>query len=114
MAGVKSTALLFGDRTKHWLSGFGAIVISGLAITGKMVNQTWPYYFALTITALQLSWQIGFVNINDPKDCWNKFASNRVRNFKHFTVFFHLFFARRKNCSFLVVRSDTFLWNYCW
>ncbi|VDN54849.1 unnamed protein product [Dracunculus medinensis] len=77
VAGVKSTALLFGDRTKHWLSGFGAIVISGLAITGKMVNQTWPYYFALTITALQLSWQIGFVNINDPKDCWNKFASNR-------------------------------------
>jgi 4-hydroxybenzoate polyprenyltransferase len=34
LIGVKSTALKFGDKTKHWLSGFGTIMIGGLTYTG--------------------------------------------------------------------------------
>jgi len=33
-AGVKSTAITFGDNTKYWLSGFGAACVSSLALTG--------------------------------------------------------------------------------
>ncbi|KAF0900197.1 hypothetical protein E2562_027554 [Oryza meyeriana var. granulata] len=32
--GVKSTALRFGDSTKHWISGFGAACIGSLALSG--------------------------------------------------------------------------------
>jgi 4-hydroxybenzoate polyprenyltransferase len=32
--GVKSTALWFGDSTKHWISAFGTAVIGGLALSG--------------------------------------------------------------------------------
>lgn len=32
--GVKSTALLFGDSTKEWISGFGIACIGGLALSG--------------------------------------------------------------------------------
>ncbi|VDN27798.1 unnamed protein product [Cylicostephanus goldi] len=62
MAGVKSTALLFGDKTKYWLTGFGTAAIAGLAITA---------------TALHFGWQIGTLNIDDGSDCWKKFRSNR-------------------------------------
>ena len=33
-AGVKSTAVTFGDNTKYWLSGFGAACINCLALAG--------------------------------------------------------------------------------
>ncbi|KAK5969713.1 hypothetical protein GCK32_005406 [Trichostrongylus colubriformis] len=77
MIGVKSTALRFGDKTKTWLCGFGTAAVAGLGLTGYIAEQTWPYYLALFGTAAQLAWQVGTVNINDSKDCWNKFKSNQ-------------------------------------
>ncbi|VDK18674.1 unnamed protein product [Anisakis simplex] len=77
LVGVKSTALLFGDRTKYWLSGFGTVMISGLTCTGLLLDQTWPYYCMVGATAAQLAWQIGTLKIDDPEDCWNKFKSNQ-------------------------------------
>ncbi|MCP9259189.1 4-hydroxybenzoate polyprenyltransferase, mitochondrial [Dirofilaria immitis] len=43
IAGIKSTALLFGDKTKYWLSGFAAFTLLGLGTTGIMTQQTWPF-----------------------------------------------------------------------
>jgi len=40
-AGVKSTAVTFGDTTKYWLSGFGAACIGSLALTGYNANLGW-------------------------------------------------------------------------
>ncbi|KAM3723867.1 4-hydroxybenzoate polyprenyltransferase [Dirofilaria immitis] len=77
IAGIKSTALLFGDKTKYWLSGFAAFTLLGLGTTGIMTQQTWPFYSALAITGTHLAWQIGTVNINDPNDCWKKFKTNQ-------------------------------------
>lgn len=51
-----------------------------------MVQQTWPFYSALAATGMHLAWQIGTVNINDPKDCWKKFKTNQVRH-KYVNVF---------------------------
>ncbi|VDK62853.1 unnamed protein product [Onchocerca ochengi] len=77
IVGIKSTALLFGDKTKYWLTGFGALTLLGLVTTGVMVQQTWPFYNALAATGAHLAWQIGTVNINDPNDCWKKFKTNQ-------------------------------------
>ncbi len=38
IAGVKSTALLFADHTKPWLSAFAASQIALLAVTGEIMN----------------------------------------------------------------------------
>ncbi|CAG9532651.1 unnamed protein product [Cercopithifilaria johnstoni] len=77
IAGIKSTALLFGDKTKYLLAGFAALTILGIGTTGFMVQQTWPFYSALAATGVHLAWQIATVNINDPKDCWKKFKTNQ-------------------------------------
>uniref|UniRef100_A0A0N5BA85 4-hydroxybenzoate polyprenyltransferase, mitochondrial n=1 Tax=Strongyloides papillosus TaxID=174720 RepID=A0A0N5BA85_STREA len=76
MIGVKSTALKFGDKTKAWLSAFSTATISGLALSGFMADQTWPYYLALLFTSGHLAWQVKTVNINNSEDCWKKFKSN--------------------------------------
>lgn len=39
--GVKSTALRFGDSTKHWISGFGAACIGSLALSGYNADLGW-------------------------------------------------------------------------
>jgi len=76
MVGLKSTAIKFGDNTHKWLAGFSVLMCSGLAMTGIHTTQCWPYYTALTITAMNLFHQISTLNINDSTDCWNKFRQN--------------------------------------
>ncbi|KRX60371.1 4-hydroxybenzoate polyprenyltransferase, mitochondrial [Trichinella sp. T9] len=75
--GLKSTALKFGDNTKPYLSLFGSSMITSLAITGLMTDQTWPYYVGLLLTSCHIGWQIGTLDINNPADCWKKFSTNR-------------------------------------
>jgi len=75
--GVKSTALLFGDNTKIWLSGFALTMISGLAVTGLYAEQTWPFYLSVLTTASHLSWQIKTLDINNSDSCASKFRSNQ-------------------------------------
>ena len=58
LIGVKSTALLFGDQTKLWLTGFSALMLSNLAMVGINSGQTWPYYVGLGCVAAHLSWQV--------------------------------------------------------
>ncbi|XP_077087872.1 4-hydroxybenzoate polyprenyltransferase, mitochondrial [Siphateles boraxobius] len=75
--GVKSTALRFQENTKLWLSGFTGVMLSGLVLAGVNVDQTLPYYCAVSAVAIHLVHQIYAVDINRPEDCWKKFASNR-------------------------------------
>ncbi|XP_033745312.1 4-hydroxybenzoate polyprenyltransferase, mitochondrial-like isoform X2 [Pecten maximus] len=76
LIGVKSTALKFGDQTKYWLSGFAAVMVSGLTTTGVMCDQTWPYYAAVAFTSGHLFHQIWSVNLDNADDCAAKFRSN--------------------------------------
>ncbi|CAL5043035.1 unnamed protein product [Urochloa decumbens] len=76
-AGVKSTAITFGDNTKYWLSGFGAACISSLAFTGYNAHLAWPYYPFLAAAAGHLQWQVSTVNLSDKSDCNRKFVSNK-------------------------------------
>ncbi|RLM55707.1 hypothetical protein C2845_PM10G09490 [Panicum miliaceum] len=76
-AGVKSTAITFGDNTKYWLSGFGAACISSLALTGCNSHLAWPYYPFLAAAAGHLAWQVSTVDLSNKSDCHRKFVSNK-------------------------------------
>ncbi|XP_022302961.2 4-hydroxybenzoate polyprenyltransferase, mitochondrial-like isoform X1 [Crassostrea virginica] len=76
LIGVKSTALKFGDNTKLWLTGFGTTMVSLLVLTGRMCDQTWPYYSAVSLTAAHIAHQLYTVDLNNPDDCAKKFRSN--------------------------------------
>ncbi|CAG2254680.1 unnamed protein product [Mytilus edulis] len=84
LIGVKSTALKFGDKTKHWLTGFGTIMIGGLTLTGVALDQTWPYYAGVSITAAHLAYQLYTVDLNNADDCAAKFRSNTGLGFVMF------------------------------
>lgn len=75
-AGIKSTALRFGDNTKIWLSGFSTVMLSSLVAAGISCDQTWPYYTSLAMVAGHLVQQIYSLDIDNPTDCAKKFFSN--------------------------------------
>ncbi|KAL3288486.1 hypothetical protein HHI36_002928 [Cryptolaemus montrouzieri] len=74
--GIKSTAIKFGENTNLWLTGFGVTMIGNLILSGVMNEQTWPYYASVLAVATHLVNQIYTLNINDGKDCAEKFFSN--------------------------------------
>ncbi|CAD5214706.1 unnamed protein product [Bursaphelenchus okinawaensis] len=76
LIGVKSTALLFGDNTKKYLTAFSTGMIANLAVLGAMTNQTLPYYVGVSAIGAHLGHQIYTLDINNGSDCWNKFRSN--------------------------------------
>ncbi|EDV24693.1 uncharacterized protein TRIADDRAFT_25833 [Trichoplax adhaerens] len=73
---VKSTALLFGDNTKHWLSLFAGITTTGLVLSGLSAHQTWPYFAAVGGGFAHLLYQIYSVNISNTDSCLKVFKSN--------------------------------------
>ncbi|XP_033265873.2 4-hydroxybenzoate polyprenyltransferase, mitochondrial isoform X1 [Orcinus orca] len=78
LIGLKSTALLFREDTKQWLSGFTVAMLGALSLVGMNIGQTVPYYTALAAVGAHLAHQIYTLDIHRPEDCWDKFTSNRT------------------------------------
>lgn len=78
LIGLKSTALLFRENTKKWLSGFGVAMVGALSLAGASSGQTLPYYAAVAAVGAHLAHQIYTVDIHRAEDCWEKFTSNRT------------------------------------
>ncbi|CAH6882155.1 4-hydroxybenzoate polyprenyltransferase, mitochondrial [Phodopus roborovskii] len=78
LIGLKSTALLFRENTKKWLSSFGVVMLGALSLAGANCGQTLPYYAAVAAVGAHLTHQIYTVDIHRPEDCWDKFTSNRT------------------------------------
>uniref|UniRef100_A0A8C6N313 4-hydroxybenzoate polyprenyltransferase, mitochondrial n=1 Tax=Mus spicilegus TaxID=10103 RepID=A0A8C6N313_MUSSI len=76
--GLKSTALLFQENTRQWLSGFGVAMVAALSLAGANSGQTVPYYAAVAAVGAHLAHQICTVDIHRAEDCWAKFTSNRT------------------------------------
>ncbi len=76
--GIKSTALMFGARTRPWLFAFYGATVVLMGIAGSLAQLTWPYFVALAAAAAHLAWQANRVNTADPIDCLIKFRSNRA------------------------------------
>ena len=77
LIGIKSTALKFGASTRPWLVGFYGVTVVLMAMAGFLAGLSWPFYLGLALGALHLAWQIGSVDITDPRNCLAKFKSNR-------------------------------------
>jgi 4-hydroxybenzoate polyprenyltransferase len=77
LVGIKSTALLFGERTPSMLAAFyaGAVVLIGVA--GLMAGGRFIFVLGLIAFAAHLAWQVIRLDINDPAHCLKQFKSNR-------------------------------------
>jgi len=77
LVGIKSTARLFGDRSRPWIGGFFAVCLALLALTGWLADLGWPFYGGLGLAAAHTVWQTASVDFDDPKNCLARFKSNR-------------------------------------
>lgn len=77
LVGVKSTALLFGDRTKHCSTGFAVTQTLGMLLAGQAAGCGLPYVAGVAAGAAHQAWQIKCVDLQDGPDCMSKFVSNK-------------------------------------
>jgi len=77
LIGIKSTALLFREKTRPMLTGFyaGAVVLIGIA--GLLAGGQLIFVLGLIAFAAQLAWQVLRLDINDSAQCLKLFRSNR-------------------------------------
>lgn len=77
LIGVRSTARLFGERTKPWLSAFyGAAWLLWLS-AGLTTGLGVGFFAVLGLVAAHLAWQVLHLDINDSTNCLATFKSNR-------------------------------------
>ena len=77
LIGIKSTALLFGERTKTMLALFYALAVAPIALAGWRAGGGVVFALGLGAFAAHLAWQIMRLDINDPVLCLVVFKSNR-------------------------------------
>jgi 4-hydroxybenzoate polyprenyltransferase len=77
LIGVKSTALLFGGRTKPILAVFYTLAVALIALAGWSVGAGVVFSLGLIAFAAHLTWQIRRLDIADPLLCLAVFKSNR-------------------------------------
>ena len=81
LIGVKSTARLFGTRTRGWLAVF-LVLSAGLAVGAILLADLAPAPRALALAGVSgfaghLGWQLSRLDIEDPTRCLGLFRSNR-------------------------------------
>jgi 4-hydroxybenzoate polyprenyltransferase len=77
IAGVRSTARLWGERTRPFLLAVYAMTVAMLALAGALAHLAAPFYLALPIPAAMLAWQAVRLDIHDPANCLRLFRANR-------------------------------------
>jgi 4-hydroxybenzoate polyprenyltransferase len=77
LIGIKSTALLFGEKTKPMLAAFYAAAIGLIGLAGVMARGGPVFMLGMGAFAIHLAWQVKRLNINDPALCLRLFKSNR-------------------------------------
>ena len=77
LIGIKSTALLFRERTKPMLALFYALALTLIAVAGWTAGARLIFALGLVAFAVHLVWQIARLNVDDPLNCLTVFKSNR-------------------------------------
>jgi 4-hydroxybenzoate polyprenyltransferase len=77
LIGIKSTALLFGPRTKPMLAIFYGLAVVLIGLSGLLVGARAAFALGLVAFAGHLAWQIVRLDINDPDECLRLFKANR-------------------------------------
>lgn len=76
LVGVRSTALLFGEHAKAWLSGLYALTVLFLLFAFIAGHVAFLGYVGLLIVALMLAWQVLILDIDNPDQCLKLFKFN--------------------------------------
>jgi 4-hydroxybenzoate polyprenyltransferase len=77
LIGIKSTALLFRERTKPMLASFYALAVALIALAGWSAGAGLVFALGLLAFAAHLAWQIARLDVDDPINCLMVFKSNR-------------------------------------
>ena len=77
LIGIKSTALLFGDRTRPALAIFYGLAVVLIGVALYLAGARWAAWAGLVAFAVHLVWQIARIEIGDPALCLRLFKSNR-------------------------------------
>jgi 4-hydroxybenzoate polyprenyltransferase len=77
LIGVKSTALLFGERTRPMLASFYALAVVLIGLAGALAGGRWIFAIGVLAFAAHLAWQVLRLDIHDPAHCLMLFKSNR-------------------------------------
>jgi 4-hydroxybenzoate polyprenyltransferase len=78
LIGVKSTARLFGSRTRAAIAGFYAATIVLLGLSGLAGSASGLFWLGLCAPTAHLAWQTIALRANDPDNCLMIFRSNRM------------------------------------
>lgn len=75
-AGIKSTALVWGDQSKKYMYGL-TVLQGGLFTIAGFMNAMGPGFYIGTLWGLSRLYQeIKKVNLDDPSSCWAAFTGN--------------------------------------
>jgi 4-hydroxybenzoate polyprenyltransferase len=77
LIGIKSTALLFGPRTRAALMLFYALAVVLIGAALALAGAGFPAGIGLAAFAAHLAWQIKRLEIDDPALCQRLYKSNR-------------------------------------
>jgi 4-hydroxybenzoate polyprenyltransferase len=77
LIGIKSTALLFGERTKPMLVLFYAIAVVLIGAAGALAGGGLWLWLGLLAFAVHLGWQVVRLDTADPDNCLRVFKSDR-------------------------------------
>ncbi|HMK71643.1 MAG TPA: 4-hydroxybenzoate octaprenyltransferase [Xanthobacteraceae bacterium] len=77
LIGIKSTALLFGARTKPMLALFYSIAVVLIGAAGLRAGAGFAFALGLLAFAAHLAWQVVRLDIADPDRCLALFRSDR-------------------------------------
>jgi 4-hydroxybenzoate polyprenyltransferase len=77
IAGVKSSAIWFGDYIQIITGLLQAVFLSGLIATGIALNLTWPYYLSLGCSGLVCIYQQWLIKDDTSELCFKAFLSNQ-------------------------------------
>ena len=94
LIGVRSTARLFGERTRQWLVGLYGLTVVLMALSFWLAGVGIVAWLGLAAAALMFAWQIRTLDIDDPEQCLALFKFNHVVGFAIFlALVLALFFA---------------------
>lgn len=76
LIGVKSTAIWFGDRDRHFIALFQFLVIALLVVVGLQVKLGWPWFAGIAWGAGLFVYQQWLIRDRQPQACFRAFLNN--------------------------------------
>ncbi|AMN39964.1 4-hydroxybenzoate octaprenyltransferase [Rhodoplanes sp. Z2-YC6860] len=77
LVGLKSTALLFAEKTKPALMAFSTAAVVLIGLAGYLAGAGVVFSLGLAVFAAHLAWQIVYIDLSNPDSCLKMFRANR-------------------------------------